>query len=415
MKFLKNIFSGRSFKSFGYMFIGGSHAVWSKWDADRAIRNYKSNSWIYTAVNLRASAIASVPWLVEKKTAEGWEIDYNHPLNDLIRKPNPRMDRVTLFKMSMQHMDLTGNAYWLKVRRSENGPVIGLYPLLPQQVDVEIYMGVLKGYKVDNKPVKNEDIVHLMYTSPDSIYVGMSPLQAADRAAQIDNIAEDWQKKSFENRAVPDGVMTFEDIQTEAQFEQAKKQMKENYQGDDNARGPMVLGGKAKWTPLALTAAEMDFTNSRKYTRQQIFAVYGIPEPLANIFENGTYSNVKEAKKIFWEDTIVPILEEVESELNIQLAEEFGRDIRIRHDVSDVEAMQQSYAEKVNIGKVLWSMGLPFNTINTVLELGFEEIEGGDVGYLPGGLIPSDIDFDFGNMDNAEEKGLLAYGKTVQQ
>lgn len=37
-------------------------------------------------------------------------------------------------------------------------------------------------------------------------------------------------------------------------------------------------------------------------------------------------------------------------------------------------------------------MGLPFNTINAKLKLGFDDVEGGDVGYLPSGLLPSDFD-----------------------
>jgi SPP1 gp7 family putative phage head morphogenesis protein len=36
-------------------------------------------------------------------------------------------------------------------------------------------------------------------------------------------------------------------------------------------------------------------------------------------------------------------------------------------------------------------MGVPFNMINQKLELGFDDIEGGDSGYLPAGLMPSDV------------------------
>ena len=55
-------------------------------------------------------------------------------------------------------------------------------------------------------------------------------------------------------------------------------------------------------------------------------------------------------------------------------------------------------------------MGVPFNEINRTLELGFDDIEGGDVGYLPGGILPTDIDFSAGVQGDAKDLGALAYG-----
>ena len=275
--------------------------------------------------------------------------------------------------------------------------------------------GILKNYlKANGNKVDIEDVVHLTYTNPESIYIGLSPMQAAMRAADIDKEAGEWQKNSLENRAVPDGVMTIEDIETREQFEDAKKMLKEQYQGKENARLPIVMGGKSKWTPMSLTAAEMDFIESRKMTREEILAVYGVPHPMVGVYDKATLANIQTARKIFWRDTIIPVLSEIESGLNLQLAwQEYGDDIRIRYDVSGIEAMRDSYTENVINAKGLWSMGLPFNVINKRLELGFDEIEGGDVGYLSGGLIPTDMEFDLTteDMSKAEDLAKLAYGK----
>ena len=391
-KKIKNIF--RKNISFTGMQHYASSASWLTWGSKGFIdKGYKESAWIYSAVNIRAYAVASVPWVVEVKRGKEWEAIDTHPLYDLLQAPNLRTDFFTLMKMSVQHLDLTGNAYWLKVRNAAGTQVIQLFPLLPGQITPVINAGQLIRYQgADGTNYNVEDIVHLMYTVPDSLYIGMSPLQAAARAAEIDREAENWQKKSFQNRAIPDGVMIIEDITTQQQYETAKAAMKEQYQGSDNSRSPLLIGGKAQWQSMSQSAAEMDFINSRKFTREEILSVYGVPQPMVGVYENATLANIETARKIFWRDTVVPLLDEIQSELNLQLASEFPG-VRLRHDVSDIEAMQDSYTENVNTARTLWSMGVPFNTINAVLELGFEDIEGGDVGYVPGGLIPSDVDW----------------------
>ncbi len=69
----------------------------------------------------------------------------------------------------------------------------------------------------------------------------------------------------------------------------------------------------------------------------------------------------------------------------------------------------------VDAATKLWSMGVPFNEINQRLELGFDDIEGGDTGYLGSGLLPSNFDWSGGsdNVDAATAKAmaLLGYGK----
>jgi HK97 family phage portal protein len=394
-----------------------SPTSWLNWGSTGFVeKGYKQSAWIYSAVNLRAYAVASVPWVVEVKRGREWDAVEDHPLHDLIQAPNMRLDGFTLFKMSVQHLDLTGNAYWLKVRNLSGSQVIQLVPILPGKIAPVIVADQLIRYQgADGRNYPIEDIVHLMYTTPDSLYVGMSPLQAAARAAEIDREAENWQKKSFENRAIPDGVMIIEDIQTQQQYETARAAMKEQYQGSENSRTPLLIGGKANWQTMSQTAAEMDFINSRKFTREEILSVYGVPQPMVGVYENATLANIETARKIFWRDTVIPMLDEIQSELNLQLASEFPG-VRLRHDVSDIEAMQDSYTDTVKTAKDLWSMGVPFNELSRELELGFEDIEGGDVGYIPSGLIPADLDWsDSLSMDDAEKHSRAAYGdKTIR-
>ena len=97
----------------------------------------------------------------------------------------------------------------------------------------------------------------------------------------------------------------------------------------------------------------------------------------------------KTARKIFWLDTVIPFLEDLQSAFNLALTPEFGDDLMLEFDVSNVEAIQDNYHEKIKTAQTLWAMGVPFNQINQQLELGFDDIPGGEVGYLGMNLLPA--------------------------
>jgi hypothetical protein len=133
----------------------------------------------------------------------------------------------------------------------------------------------------------------------------------------------------------------------------------------------------------------MDFIESRKMTREEICAIFQVPPPMVGIYDHATLANIETARKIFWLDTVIPFLEDLQSAFNLALTPEFGDDLMLEFDVSNVEAIQENYRDKIETAKSLWAMGVPFNQINQQLELGFDDIPGGDVGYLPMNMLPA--------------------------
>jgi len=132
--------------------------------------------------------------------------------------------------------------------------------------------------------------------------------------------------------------------------------------------------------------------------------------PLA--LQSATLANIETARQIFWRDTIVPLLDELETKLNLSLAPDFGPEWRIKYDISSITALQENFNEKVTNAQQLVSIGVPFNELNAKLKLGFEDISGGDIGYLPSGLLPTDYQpMDVAKGLTAEELSKLAYGK----
>lgn len=375
-------------------------AIWSNWNTDTAVREgYKSVAWVFAAVKLRSTAVSSVPIVVERYIGGEWVHDERHPLQRLIDNPNPDLDRSEMMRLFVTHLDLSGNAYQLKTRATPNGAPLELYPLMPQHVKIiagrERLIAAYEYLQNGRTVYAGIDVVHCALTNPDSLYYGMSPLEAAGKAVDIDNAASSWQKISMQNRGVPDGVFTFDGDMSYEQWEEARATVREQYTGIASSRAPWVLS-KAKYQQMSMTPAEMDFMATREFSMAQICAVYGVPREMISGMGDVNRASGENVRRTFWIDTIVPLLSEVESTLNLCLAREFGTSdqIRIRFDTSSVPALQENYTEKVNNAKTLFSMGVPFNAINERLELGFDEIEGGDMGYLPSGVMPASIDFD---------------------
>jgi HK97 family phage portal protein len=376
--------------------------IYTDWSGDKAIKDgYKASSYVFKSIEKKATAAASVPWKVYKLKNNQWEEQQGHPLEALIEQPNPFMDRAVMIERMTQHLDLTGNALLSKVRGA--GQIVAeLWPIEPQFIKpIPNRQEFVSGYEFKKGQLKEilkpQDVLHAMYVDPGNIYWGMGPLQVAAKTVDTDIEAVNWNKIALQNRAVTDGVLSFDSPLTRTQWEETRHQVREQKQGAQNARDLWVLGGGAKWNQMSLSPAEMDFINSRKMTREEITSIFGTPLILLGILENSTYANYQEARKAFWEDTVIPFLNRIRAIFNQSLLPDFqanSETLYIDYDLSNVPAMQENFKEKVESAKGLWSMGVPFNSINQRLELGFDEVEGGDNGYIGSGLIPANIDFE---------------------
>jgi HK97 family phage portal protein len=372
-------------------------ARWNSWSTERAIKyGYKTSAVVYSCINLISKSASSVPWHVYRRNAQGEkEVVPNHPLSLLIEKPNPFMSRKDLIERITSHLYLGGNSITSKVRANDIVSELWILPpdamkIVPSQTDFISHYE----YRADGivHRIETRDIIHNKFIDPGNMFWGMSPLQAGAKQIDTDVSAMEWNKVSLQNRAITDGVFSFENPLTHEQWTEARKMVREQYSGASNAHTPWVLGNNAKWQPLSLSPQEMDFIESRKFTREEICSIFGVPPVMIGYYENATLANIETGRKIFWQDTIVPYLEDLKNCLNLALSNDFGgEDLELSYDLSKVDALQENMTEKITNAKSLWSMGVPFNMVNQRMELDFDDIPGGDVGYLPSSLLPSDL------------------------
>lgn len=379
------------------MTVSRSAPQFQKWDTETAIEmGLKASAVFYACVNRRAQAVAAVPWKACRKQRDGSLVEApDSPLQALINRPNPDFSWAELMEHMSHHIDLAGNAYWSIIRAGNEGRPVEVWPLLPQGIKIQggrtqlidFYRYQLRGITRD---IQQQDMVHVKTVNPNDFIFGMPTIQAAGRAVDMDREASMWQLNSMHNRGISDYAIIIDPDTSPEQIARLKELHKEKQAGSTNARQPFLTTRDIK--TLNQTAVELDFVASREKVWAEICSAMGVPGPMINLMENATLANAETSRRIFWVDTIVPLLRMIKGQLQVQLARQFGPEWVIDYDTSDVEALREDYGKKLEEARALFAMGVPFNTINEKLQLGLDPIPGGDVGYLPSSLLPTDFD-----------------------
>ena len=366
--------------------VSGNDVLWTTWTIDKAVKEgFISCGWVYKAVSLISRNATTVPFVVKNKDNE---VQWEHPLTILMMDPHPYLNRVQFYELLIQWLQLSGNAYLKIVENSQS--IQELWPISPDKIvpiESKDNTAFIKGYALKNKNLNltlsteftPDNVVHFALSNPAQPLVGISPLQAISKAVDSDVAQQEWNTSAMQNRGVVEGVFTFKKDLDKQRADGIMKRIMSKFSGSSNARKPLIIGSEASYTRLSLTAAEMDFLNSRQFNRDEIFAVFGVPPQLAGSQESSTYNNFATSMRIFWESTIIPILGLMATQFTNSFKNYLGEGYYVSYDLSGVAALRENETEKANTSKMYYDIGVPFSQINEKFELGFEEYEGWDL------------------------------------
>jgi HK97 family phage portal protein len=316
---------------------------------------YEKNAIVYACINELASSAAEAEPKVEVLTKKGWEERPDHSLKKLLDNPNPEMPGTEFWGATIMYRALAGNMYWEKERSSAKR-VVGLWPMRPDRVGIIATKSVpgervkrrIRAYTwrsgTDMVRLPASEVIPFKHTHPRDDLFGLPPLAAAAREGDTDNKATDYVGSFFTNAAVPKGLLRVEGFIDEAEEKRVKNRLVDMYTGRSGWHDPLVLGEGSEWIELAETFRDMDFPNLRKISETRLCAVWQVPPIMIGCFaglEKATYSNVQDSRRSFWQDTLMPLYAYLEGIINLHLAPEFGRDVRMVWDFSGVKALQE--------------------------------------------------------------------------
>lgn len=295
-----------------------------------ANEGFAKNPVVYRCVRLVAESAARVPLEVR----EGRRVLTDHPVLDLIARPNRRQTGAALLESVYSYLQTSGNAY-LDAALID-GTVKGLYGLRPDR------MAVIAGgdgwpvgfsYGVNGRTIKLmldtqpiARVLHLSLFHPLDDHYGFAPVEAAQTSLETHNAASHWNKALLENAARPSGALVYNagtGNLTEDQYQRLKTELEAGFAGAVNAGRPMVLEGGLDWKSIALSPRDMDFLDAKNAAAREIALAFGVPPMLLGIPGDNTYANYAEASRALWRQTVIPLVKRVTAELSAWLAPAF--------------------------------------------------------------------------------------------
>jgi len=333
-------------------------AVWSPRTYESFSKEgYKINVVAYQAIRKIADSIGAMNW--KAFDASGLHVK-THPFLALIEKPNPWQSGAEWWRAKISYLLLEGQGFDECVRGSGQTPV-ELWTLRPDRMTVKLApTGVPRGYEYGAGKNKlfypadpqtgKSDIRHVMLFDPLNEWSGQSPIEAAAYGIDQHNECMKWQQALIQNSARPSGAMMMdkETTMSDEQFQRLRDEVEQNFSGAANAGRPMLLEGGMKWQAMSFSPADMDILEQKNSAARDISLGFGVPPLLLNIPGDNTYSNYREARLGFFEDTVIPLANMLAQELNYWLSEDFGG-TTIKPDYDSIEAIAEKRMQ-------LWEM-----------------------------------------------------------
>jgi len=349
------------------------------------VEAYSSNVIVYRCVNLIAQSASHVPWIVKKKRRGSTEIVQDHPIYELLKKPNPSKAGADFFSEIIASKLLFGNCYILSTAEWQpreiyllHAPAIELI-LKQNQVVAYKYNGNRgeKIYQID--PITRiSKILHLKNYNPNNPHYGLSCLEAASKSIDLHQHATNWNSALLKNGARPSGALIVKDSNgylSDEQFERLQSQFTDKFTGSHNSGKPLLLEGGLDWQEMSINPRDMDFIESKNSAAREIALAFGVPPQLLGINGDNTYSNMQEARLALWEETLIPLLDKLADALSNWLSHWYQEEIIIDFDRDNISALTERREN-------LWAKisNANFMTLNEKRAfVGLPPLEGGDV------------------------------------
>ncbi len=300
----------------------------------------------FRSVKLIAEAAAALP-LVLQNADQRFE---QHPVLDLVRRPNAGQGRAELFEALYGQMLLSGNGY-LEVVPDEEGQAAELHVLRSDRMNVVpgtdgwpvAYEYAVGGRRHRFDMTGNiQPICHIKTFHPQDDHYGLSPMQAAASAIDVHNAASRWSKGLLDNAARPSGAFVYsggEGQLSQDQFERLQSDMASYHQGAANAGRPMLLEGGLDWKPMGFSPSDMEFQKTKEAAAREISVAFGVPPMLLGIPGDATYANYQEAHRAFYRLTVLPLATKVTATISEWLSGIAGEQVTLQPDLDQVPAL----------------------------------------------------------------------------
>lgn len=305
----------------------------SRNDAVAQMRAMGAVGTLFAIVHRTSSSTGQVNWRLWTKSKSGKPEDRTevtrHVALDLWNKPNAFYTRQEFVETEQQHVDLTGEGWWVVGRSGKATVPLELWPVRPDRmVPVPSATNFLDGYMYlspggEQIPLLRNQVIQLRMPNPLDPYRGMGPVQAIIPDLDASRFSAVWNANFFRNSAEPGGIIQVDKTLSDPEFDQLSRRWNEQHKGVQNAHRVAIIE-QGQWVDRKITQRDMQFAELRKVTSDAIREAFGIPPFAVGIISDINRATAEAAKAWFAEQMTVPRLERFKQALNNDLLPMFG-------------------------------------------------------------------------------------------
>jgi len=313
----------------------GMASMWgSPSGAAAQMRSMGSVGTLFSIVNRTSTSTAQVEWHLYRKAKSGRREDRvevtSHAALDLWNKPNGFMPRQEFVEVEQQHIDLTGEGWWVIARDPRSPIPLELWPVRPDRMTpipspTDYLVGyVYTGPDGEQVPLGLDEVIQIRMPNPLDTYRGMGPVQAILTDLDATRYSAEWNRNFFLNSAEPGGIIAVDRRLDDDEFDEMRMRWAEQHRGVAAAHRVAIMEQGATWVERKFSQRDMQFAELRAVSRDVIREAFGMPAFALGEVQDVNRATADASRVWFAEQLTEPRLERFKAALNFELLPLFG-------------------------------------------------------------------------------------------
>jgi HK97 family phage portal protein len=293
----------------------------------------------------------------------------DHPLARLLDNPWPgsKWSKYRLINWTVQEYLLFNSAIWLKGRTSDGSN--GVLPVPRRTVELrgdnlffaDAYrISGTKGYR-DLSP---DEVVHFCGYNPDNPRDGWSPVETLRQTLAEEYAATCYREQLWKNGARISGYIKRSE-KAPRWSDTARNRFKaewQTYSTDMAAGGTPILEDGMEWSQGGITPKDAQYVEARQLTWEEVAIAYHVNPVMMGLDNNQTSGNVPELHQMLYADTLGPLLEMLQQDIETQLLPDLNPNRNVYVEFNLRKKMQGSF--EAQAAAISSSVGGPWMTRN---------------------------------------------------
>ena len=290
---------------------------------------YRVSPILGTALDVLSNDVGTQKFNVKRIRGEDSTDIPNHPLELLLRNPNPIDSGLEFIRDTVSNYKLNGNAFWWLNKASDKATPDEIWTIPASMIspvpDKQMYISHFDYFPGNGQTLRLEtwEIVHFKTYNPANRFIGLSPLESLVDTIVSDNGMRRTARTTYtDHGGMPPSILAFKDFPSNDVWADMKREAKQSA-----IRNEMMMlrgvGDGVSWMSRSINAKDSEFIASFKQNLTDVFNRM-CPGLLAMLSENATEANALAASAFYAEKTLWVVDEALAQKITSDILPAYG-------------------------------------------------------------------------------------------